>query len=70
MRRSDVSNSGDLDMKEFVTYLQRHEQQLHIEFSKLDQNQDGKICVAEVVNGFKKMGVIITENEAAALLNR
>ena len=65
-----MSNSGDLDMQEFVTYLQKHEQQLHIVFSKLDQNQDGKICVDEVVDGFKKMGIVITENEAAALLNR
>ena len=57
-------------MSEFISYLQKHEQQLHIVFSKLDSNQDGIICVDEVVDGFKKMGIIITENEAAALLNR
>jgi len=70
LRLSDVSRSGDLDMAEFMSYLQRHEQQLHIVFSKLDSNQDGKICVDEVVDGFKKMGIVITANEAAALLNR
>ena len=70
MRRSDLSRTGDLDMAEFIAYLQKHEQQLHIVFSKLDSNQDGKICVDEVVDGFKKMGIVITEGEAAALLNR
>merc|ERR1719412_1447771 len=70
LRKSDVSLSGDLDMSEFVNYLQQHEQQLHIVFSSLDQNKDGKICIDEVVTGFQKMGIMITENEAAALLHR
>ena len=30
----------------------------------------GKICIDEVIAGFKKMGIMITENEAAALLHR
>jgi len=70
LRKSDVSLSGDLDMSEFINYLQQHENQLRIVFSTLDQNKDGKICIDEVTAGFKKMGIMITENEAAALLHR
>jgi len=70
LRKSDVTLSGDLDMSEFINYLQQHENQLRIVFSHLDQNKDGKICIDEVMAGFKKMGIMITENEAAALLHR
>ena len=42
LRKSDVSLSGDLDMSEFINYLQQHENQLRIVFSTLDQNKDGK----------------------------
>ena len=41
-RKSDLNNSGDVDKAEFVNYLREHEQQLHIVFSSLDENQDGK----------------------------
>ena len=41
-RKSDVNNSGDIDKAEFINYLQEHEQQLHIVFSNLDENKDGK----------------------------
>jgi hypothetical protein len=30
----------------------------------------GKICIDEVMAGFKKMGIMISENEAALLLHR
>ena len=42
-------------------------------FSVIINNFDiyiGKICIDEVTAGFKKMGIMITENEAAALLHR
>lgn len=70
MRKSDVSNSGDLDLHEFVTYLTEHEKQLKISFSKLDEDKDGKISVAEVVSAFKRLGIVITENEAKSLMQR
>lgn len=70
MQKSDVSKSGDLDLHEFVTYLTEHEKQLRIVFSTLDEDQDGKISVNEVVSAFKRLGIAITENEAKSLMQR
>ena len=70
MKRSDVTKSGDLDMNEFLTYLQDHEKQLKIIFSSLDENQDGVISATEIVSAFQKLGIVITENEARALMQR
>ena len=47
-RKSDLNNSGDVDKAEFVNYLREHEQQLHIVFSSLDENQDGKKNFAQI----------------------
>ena len=70
MRKSDVSNSGDLDLNEFLNYLLEHEKKLKIVFSTLDENQDGKICSAEVISAFKRLGIAITEQEAKNLMQR
>jgi len=70
MKKSDVTKSGDLDMNEFMTYLQDHEQQLKIIFSSLDENQDGVISATEIVSAFQKLGIVITESEARALMQR
>ena len=70
MHKSDVSKSGDLDLNEFLNYLQEHEKQLKIIFSSLDENQDGVISATEIVSAFEKLGIIITENEARALMQR
>lgn len=70
MKKSDVSKSGDLDLNEFVGYLTDHEKQLKIVFSTLDENNDGKINTLEVVSAFKKLGIVITEDEARLLLQR
>ena len=70
MKKSDVTKSGDLDMNEFMTYLLDHEKQLKIIFSSLDENQDGVISSTEIVSAFQKLGIVITENEARALMQR
>jgi len=70
MKKSDVTKSGDLNMDEFLTYLQEHEKQLKIIFSSLDENQDGVISATEIVSAFQKLGIVITENEARALMQR
>jgi solute carrier family 25 phosphate transporter 23/24/25/41 len=70
MLKSDVSKSGDLDLNEFVNYLQEHEKQLKIVFSTLDEDQDGKISIGEVVSAFNRLGIIISDDEAKLLLKR
>jgi len=70
MHKSDVSKSGDLDLNEFLNYLQEHEKQLKIIFSSLDENQDGVISATEIVSAFEKLGINITEIEARALMQR
>lgn len=70
LKKSDVNNSGDLDINEFVNYLLNHEKQLHFVFSKLDENKDGKLCVSEIISAFKKMGIIVSEAEATKLSKR
>jgi len=70
MKKSDITKSGDLNMDEFLTYLQEHEKQLKIIFSSLDENKDGVISPTEIVSAFQKLGIVITENEARALMQR
>ena len=70
MKKSDVTKTGDLDLNEFVNYLQEHEQQLKIVFSTLDEDKDGKISVKEIIAAFKRLHIAITEDEAKALLKR
>ena len=70
MRKSDISKSGDLDLHEFVTYLTDHEKQLRFTFEALDEDQDGKIGVNEVISAFKKSGIVITESEAKSLMQK
>lgn len=40
--KSDVSKSGDLDLKEFTDYIMQHERELHFVFETLDENKDGE----------------------------
>ena len=70
MHKSDVSKSGDLDLNEFLNYLQEHEKQLKFIFSSLNENQDGVISATEIVSAFEKLGINITEIEARALMQR
>jgi len=70
LKRSDSSNSGDLSLKEFITYLQQHEQNLRFMFSTLDIYKDGRLCGAEIRTAFRKMGINISEAEAENLVAR
>ncbi len=42
LKKSDVSQTGDLDLAEFTDYLIQHERELHFHFETLDENKDGE----------------------------
>jgi len=70
LQKSDKSKSGDLSLREFVEYLQRHEKQLHFVFSSLDLNQSGRINSSEIKTAFGKQGINIDSEEAEKLVAR
>ncbi len=70
LKKSDVNKTGYLDLYEFTDYLIEHERHLHFHFKELDQNQDGKLCLDEIQGAFKRIGVVITTEEAEKLSKR
>jgi len=70
LKKSDKNRSGDLSLKEFVEYLQRHEKQLHFVFSTLDANKDGRITSSELKSAFNRLGISIGLEEAEKLVAR
>jgi len=42
MRRADIDSNAVIDLSEFVRYMHAHERKLHIAFTSLDRNHDGK----------------------------
>jgi len=70
LERSDVNNSGDLSLSEFVEYLVQHENNLRFMFTALDTNKDGRISGAEIKQAFNNMGINISEAEAENLVAR
>lgn len=43
MKESDMNKSGDIGLEEFINYVREHEKNLHLQFSQLDRNKDGKV---------------------------
>ena len=70
LQRSDATRSGDLTLSEFVSYLQKHEKQLHFVFSKLDTNKDGRVTSEEIRAAFQNLGIKICSEEAEKLVSR
>ena len=70
LQRSDATRSGDLTLGEFVSYLQKHEKQLHFVFSKLDTNKDGRVTSEEIRAAFQNLGINICSKEAEKLVSR
>ena len=70
LQRSDATRSGDLTLSEFVSYLQKHEKQLHFVFSKLDTNKDGRVTSEEIRAAFQNLGINICSKEAEKLVSR
>lgn len=55
--KSDLDESGDVSLEEFLNYAKKHEKKLKLIFHEIDQNQDGKIDIGEITEVLKRLGV-------------
>ncbi|EFX71570.1 calcium-binding mitochondrial carrier protein SCaMC-3-like isoform X1 [Daphnia pulex] len=70
IQQSDLNQSGDVSLAEFIYYVSEHEKKLLLLFSNLDTDKDGRIKVNELITAFRDLGVAISRQEAAQLLKR
>lgn len=47
LEQSDINQSGDVGLAEFVFYVREHEKNLRLQFSHLDKNKDG-LCAKKL----------------------
>ncbi|KAM8883552.1 mitochondrial adenyl nucleotide antiporter SLC25A24 [Synchiropus picturatus] len=64
----DQDKDDSLDFTEFSRYLKEHEKKLHLTFKSLDQNQDGRIDVAEVQRSLSDLGLNLSRDDAQKIL--
>ncbi|XP_061740762.1 calcium-binding mitochondrial carrier protein SCaMC-3b isoform X2 [Nerophis ophidion] len=65
---SDINHDGLLDFQEFSHYLQAQEKRLLLMFHELDRNNDGQIDVEEIQHSLHTLGVDVTKEQAARIL--
>nr|SVE73982.1 EOG090X0MQF [Daphnia atkinsoni] len=70
IQQSDLNQSGDVSLAEFIYYVREHEKKLQLLFTNLDTDKDGRIKVNELITAFRDLGVAISLQEAAQLLKR
>ncbi|XP_028894972.1 calcium-binding mitochondrial carrier protein SCaMC-3 isoform X3 [Zeugodacus cucurbitae] len=70
LEQSDINQSGDVGLAEFVFYVREHEKNLRLQFSHLDKNKDGKVDLEELIDAFKDLGIEVDPEEATNLLSR
>ncbi|KAM4603294.1 mitochondrial adenyl nucleotide antiporter SLC25A23 [Polymixia lowei] len=68
VKASDTNNDGVLDFEEFTQFLRIHERQLKLMFRSLDRNNDGEIDVAEIQHSLHTVGVDVSLEDAARIL--
>lgn len=70
LRQSDKTNSGDVELAEFIHYVREHEKNLQLHFRHLDRDGDGRVNVDDLIAGFRELGIEIDVDEALTLLKR
>ncbi|XP_056135518.1 mitochondrial adenyl nucleotide antiporter SLC25A23-like [Lampris incognitus] len=68
VKAGDTNQDGALDFEEFTQYLCSHEKQLKLMFRSLDRNNDGEIDAAEIQHSLHTVGVDVTLEDAARIL--
>nr|SVE76184.1 EOG090X0MQF [Daphnia hispanica] len=70
IQQSDLNQSGDVSLAEFIYYVREHEKKLQLLFTNLDTDKDGRIKVNELITAFRDLGVAISLQEAAQLIDK
>jgi len=70
IQHSDLNQSGDISLAEFIYYVREHEKKLNLVFADFDSDRDGRIKVDEIVVAFRDLGISISHAEALQLLKR
>nr|SVE89680.1 EOG090X0MQF [Daphnia sinensis]SVE90307.1 EOG090X0MQF [Daphnia sinensis]SVE92187.1 EOG090X0MQF [Daphnia sinensis] len=70
IQQSDLNQSGDVSLAEFIYYVREHEKKLQLLFTNLDTDKDGRIKVNELITAFRDLGVAISRQEAAQLIDK
>lgn len=70
LRQSDQTNSGEVNLAEFIHYVREHEKNLRLHFTHLDQDGDGKVNLQDMILAFKGLGIEMDAREALKLLKR
>ncbi|KAM3864582.1 mitochondrial adenyl nucleotide antiporter SLC25A23 [Diretmus argenteus] len=68
VKAGDTNQDGELDFQEFTQYLRNNEKELKLMFRSLDRNNDGEIDVAEIQHSLHTIGVDVSLEEAARIL--
>ncbi|XP_073670408.1 mitochondrial adenyl nucleotide antiporter SLC25A23 isoform X1 [Paramisgurnus dabryanus] len=68
VRAGDTNQDGQLDFEEFIEFLRSQEKRLKLMFRSLDRNNDGEIDVGEIQQSLHNLGVDITLEQAAKIL--
>jgi solute carrier family 25 phosphate transporter 23/24/25/41 len=68
---TDLDDSGDITLEEFLDYAKKHEKKLKLIFREIDKNNDGKIDVGEVVRMLKsELGVQVDVEGVREVMGR
>ncbi|XP_068606803.1 mitochondrial adenyl nucleotide antiporter SLC25A24-A-like [Brachionichthys hirsutus] len=70
MEAGDTNQDGILDFEEFMQYLHTNEKQLKSAFASVDKNEDGKVDASEIQHSLRSIGVNISLQDAAKILQR
>nr|SVE77400.1 EOG090X0MQF [Daphnia lumholtzi]SVE78657.1 EOG090X0MQF [Daphnia lumholtzi]SVE79288.1 EOG090X0MQF [Daphnia lumholtzi] len=70
IQQSDLNQSGDVSLAEFIYYVREHEKKLQLLFTNLDTDKDGRIKVNELITAFRDLGIAISRQEAAQLIDK
>uniref|UniRef100_A0A914XEQ0 EF-hand domain-containing protein n=1 Tax=Plectus sambesii TaxID=2011161 RepID=A0A914XEQ0_9BILA len=68
--RLDRAKEDKVDFAEFVHYVLEHEKHLAIVFKDLDRNQDGLIDVRELRSYCQRLGLTVSDEQAALVVKR